>query len=84
MGVRERLRGLLGFFRRTERSVVPHVQTRGRVDHVVLLDGTMSSLDEGSETKLSVLGRSRYGWTDFDLNRTRLEYLLGELDRALR
>ncbi|AZQ69648.1 DUF2235 domain-containing protein [Silicimonas algicola] len=53
MGWGERLSGLLGFFRRTERSVQPH--TRDPVDHVVLLDGTMSTLDEGAETNVGLI-----------------------------
>ncbi len=53
MMLRERLRDLLGFFRRTERSV--HAHTREPIDHVVLLDGTMSSLDEGEETNVGLI-----------------------------
>ncbi len=53
MGLRERLRGLAGFFRRTKRSV--HQQTRGSADHVILLDGTMSTLDEGDETNVGLI-----------------------------
>ncbi len=53
MGLKERLRGLVGFFRRTERSVQQH--TREPVDHVILLDGTMSTLDEGDETNIGLI-----------------------------
>lgn len=53
MMLRERLRDLLGFFRRTERSVQHH--SREPVDHVVLLDGTMSSLDDGDETNVGLI-----------------------------
>ena len=53
MMLKERLRDLLGFFRRTERSV--HAHTREPVDHVVLLDGTMSSLDAGEETNVGLI-----------------------------
>ncbi|NNE81284.1 MAG: DUF2235 domain-containing protein [Silicimonas sp.] len=53
MGLRERLRGLVGFFRRTERSVQQH--SRESVDHVVLLDGTMSTLDPGDETNIGII-----------------------------
>ena len=53
MGLRERLRGLVGFFRRTERSVQQH--SREPVDHVVLLDGTMSTLDPGDETNIGII-----------------------------
>lgn len=53
MLLRERLRDLLGFFRRTERSVQQH--SRDPVDHVVLLDGTMSMLDEGDETNVGLI-----------------------------
>lgn len=53
MMLRERLRDLLGFFRRTERSV--HAHTREPVDHVVLLDGTMSSLEDGEETNVGLI-----------------------------
>ena len=53
MMLKERLRDLLGFFRRTERHVQQH--TREPVDHVVLLDGTMSSLDDGDETNVGLI-----------------------------
>jgi uncharacterized protein (DUF2235 family) len=53
MMLKERLRDLLGFFRRTERHVQQH--SREPVDHVVLLDGTMSSLDEGEETNVGLI-----------------------------
>ncbi len=53
MMLKERLRDLLGFFRRTERSVQQF--SREAVDHVVLLDGTMSSLDEGEETNVGLI-----------------------------
>lgn len=53
MMLKERLRDLLGFFRRTERSVQTH--SREPVDHVVLLDGTMSSLDDGEETNVGLI-----------------------------
>ncbi len=53
MMLKERLRDLLGFFRRTERHVQSH--SREPVDHVVLLDGTMSSLDPGEETNVGLI-----------------------------
>lgn len=53
MMLKERLRDLLGFFRRTERSVEQF--SREPVDHVVLLDGTMSTLDEGEETNVGLI-----------------------------
>ena len=53
MSFRDRIKGLLGFFRRTERHVQQH--TRDRIDHVVLLDGTMSTLDEGDETNVGLV-----------------------------
>ena len=53
MSLGDRIKGLLGFFRRTERSVQQH--TRERVDHVILLDGTMSTLDEGDETNVGLI-----------------------------
>lgn len=53
MMLKERLRDLLGFFRRTERSVQQF--SREPVDHVVLLDGTMSSLEEGEETNVGLI-----------------------------
>lgn len=53
MAFGERIKGLLGFFRRTERHVQAH--TRDRVDHVILLDGTMSTLDEGEETNVGLI-----------------------------
>lgn len=48
-----RLRDLIGFFRRTERTRV--TAAREAVTHVILLDGTMSSLDEGDETNVGLL-----------------------------
>ena len=53
MGLSDRLRGLIGFFRRTERSVQQH--SRETVDHVVLLDGTMSTLEAGDETNVGLI-----------------------------
>ena len=53
MMLKDRLRDLLGFFRRTERKVQQH--SREPVDHVVLLDGTMSSLDDGEETNVGLI-----------------------------
>ena len=53
MMLKDRLRDLLGFFRRTERTV--HAVSREPVDHVVLLDGTMSSLDKGEETNVGLI-----------------------------
>ena len=50
MGFRDHIKGLMGFFRRTERHVQQH--TREHVDHVIILDGTMSTLDEGEETNV--------------------------------
>lgn len=53
MGFTERIKGLMGFFRRTERHVQQY--TRDRVDHVIILDGTMSTLDEGDETNVGLI-----------------------------
>ena len=53
MSLRDRIRGLLGFFRRTERSVPKH--SRDPIDHVVLVDGTMSVLDDGQETNFGLV-----------------------------
>ena len=53
MSLRTQIRDLAGFLRRTERSV--HQHTRQRVDHFVLLDGTMSSLAEGEETNVGLI-----------------------------
>ncbi|MBT8414396.1 MAG: DUF2235 domain-containing protein [Boseongicola sp.] len=53
MSLGERLKGLLGFFRRTERSS-PQI-AREAATHVILLDGTMSVLDEGSETNVGLI-----------------------------
>ncbi len=53
MALRNRIRGLLGFFRRTERSVPKH--SRDPIDHVVLVDGTMSVLDDGQETNVGLI-----------------------------
>ena len=49
----ERIKGLLGFFRRTSRTVPKH--SRDPIDHVILLDGTMSQLDIGSETNVGLI-----------------------------
>lgn len=49
----DHIRGLLGFFRLTEHSVPTY--TRDPVSHVVLLDGTMSSLDESHETNVGLI-----------------------------
>lgn len=43
----------MGFFRRTERSVQQY--TREPINHVILLDGTMSTLDEGDETNVGLI-----------------------------
>ena len=48
MRLNERIRGWLGLGPRIEQS--PTVLTRGRVDHVIIFDGTMSSLKDGCET----------------------------------
>ena len=49
----ERIRGLVGFLRRTSRS---HARaTREPVDHVIILDGTMSMLDDGCETNVGLI-----------------------------
>ena len=48
MRLNERIKGWLGLTDRIEQS--PTVLTRGRVDHVIIFDGTMSSLKEGCET----------------------------------
>ena len=53
MSLHSRIRDLFGFFRRTERSVQPH--TREPVDHIVLLDGTMSTLEDGCETNVGLM-----------------------------
>ena len=53
MSLRAQIRDLAGLLRRTERSV--QQDTRERVDHVVLLDGTMSSLAEGEETNVGLI-----------------------------
>ena len=47
------LRRLGGFLRRTSRQV--QVRTRDPINHVILLDGTMSSLDEGEETSVGLI-----------------------------
>lgn len=53
MTMRARLRSLMGFLRRTERS---HPQySRDPISHVILLDGTMSSLDAGGETNVGLI-----------------------------
>lgn len=53
MSLRERLRGLAGFLRRTELHQSGPV--RGQATHVIMLDGTMSVLDEGCETNVGLI-----------------------------
>lgn len=53
MSLRAQIRDLAGFLRRTVRSVQQH--TRESVDHVVLLDGTMSSLAAGEESNVGLI-----------------------------
>ena len=48
MRLRQAVRGFLGRWRRADTS--PPGLRRGPIDHIVVLDGTMSSLDEGDET----------------------------------
>ena len=47
MRLNESIRGFLARFGRTEQTPRP---VRGRVDHVIIIDGTMSSLESGRET----------------------------------
>lgn len=51
----DRLRGWLGLAPRVETT--PQPRQRGRIDHVVLLDGTMSSLAPGEETNIGLIYR---------------------------
>ncbi len=51
----ERLRDLLGWSRRVEMPAPP--RRRGAVDHVILLDGTMSTLAPGHETNIGRIFR---------------------------
>ena len=53
MSMGERLKSLMGFFRRTQRSS-PQI-VREAATHVILLDGTMSMLDEGCETNVGLI-----------------------------
>ena len=53
MRLYKQIRDLVGFFRRTERSVQAH--SREPVDHIVLLDGTMSTLEKGDETNVGLI-----------------------------
>ncbi|MEM9971935.1 MAG: DUF2235 domain-containing protein [Pseudomonadota bacterium] len=53
MSLIERIKGLVGFLRRTERSRA--TAAREPVDHVIILDGTMSMLDEGCETNVGLI-----------------------------
>ncbi|MEE9387492.1 MAG: DUF2235 domain-containing protein [Paracoccaceae bacterium] len=48
MRLTDKIRGWLGLPKSVQTSTAPRV--RGRVDHVVILDGTLSSLTPGSET----------------------------------
>ena len=48
-----RVKELLGFFRRTEKKS-PH-RKREPTDHVILVDGTMSVLDDGEETNVGLI-----------------------------
>jgi len=49
----ERIKGWLGLRPQVESS--PATLTRGRVDHVIVLDGTLSTLVEGCETNAGML-----------------------------
>ncbi len=53
MSVLARLRDLVGLVRRTQRTQVS--QSRDPVTHVILLDGTMSSLESGEETNIGLI-----------------------------
>ncbi len=53
MALRDRIRGLWGLFRRTERETVR--RSRGQVNHVILLDGMMSELETGFETNVGLI-----------------------------
>lgn len=55
MRLSKRIRAWLGFGPKVETS--PATLTRGRLDHVVILDGTMSSLEAGWETNAGQLYR---------------------------
>ncbi|MCB2110144.1 MAG: DUF2235 domain-containing protein [Defluviimonas sp.] len=55
MRLASRLLGLLGFARKAETRVP--VRGRGPVDHVILLDGTASTLDPGWETNIGLIYR---------------------------
>jgi uncharacterized protein (DUF2235 family) len=52
----EGLRTLLKYGRRVE-TVAPPVRRRGPTDHVILIDGTMSSLEPGRETNIGQIYR---------------------------
>jgi uncharacterized protein (DUF2235 family) len=49
----ESIRRLGGFLQRTSRQV--QIRTREPVNHVVILDGTMSSLEDGEETSVGLI-----------------------------
>lgn len=53
MRLTERIKGWLGLRPQVESS--PATLTRGRVDHVIVLDGTLSTLVEGCETNAGML-----------------------------
>lgn len=53
----EKLLTFLRIGRRVETQVPPRPKGRERTDHVILLDGTMSSLDYGQETNIGLIYR---------------------------
>lgn len=58
-GLADRLLQFLRIGRRVETQVAPH--GRGPADHVILLDGTMSTLDPGHETNVGQIYRLLQG-----------------------
>ncbi|MCO5128853.1 MAG: DUF2235 domain-containing protein [Rhodobacteraceae bacterium] len=56
--IARRLWGLLGLGRRAPVEVRALARGRGPTDHVILIDGTMSSLEEGQETNIGRIYRT--------------------------
>ncbi len=56
--IARRLWGLLGLGRRAPVEVRAPARGRGPTDHVILIDGTMSSLEEGQETNIGRIYRT--------------------------
>ncbi|MDD9922964.1 MAG: DUF1499 domain-containing protein [Boseongicola sp.] len=75
-----RVKLLDGDFSEAMMTFVARTKVFGFRDYI-----TVKATQEGEETKLSVISRSRYNFgSDWGVNRDRLDRWLGELERRLR